>query len=76
MAQPIRYLVIHRDTAHGPPRYFGPFVSVQVAEQFCDDLPATQLGGRKHVRMLEPFGVHDMSLIETVIKGERQPLVV
>lgn len=66
------YLVAYKDSPKSHTRYFGPFVSIEVATRFMDELPHPQPGGAKDYRVTQPFTVHDTSIIHDLIMGERE----
>lgn len=71
-AKSTRYVVIYKDRARAPLKYFGPFVSFPIADRFREDLPEPQEGGLKVSRMLEMFGVNDESIARDLILLERE----
>lgn len=70
MKQP-QFLVAYRDTPKSPTRYFGPFVSIDIASRFCSELPEPQPGGAKDYRTTQPFTANDTNIIHDIIMNER-----
>jgi hypothetical protein len=52
-------------------RYFGPFVTERIAEDFRDNLPATETGGWARIVTLEGFLSHEVNLVKQLIQRER-----
>lgn len=54
-----RYMVIYKDGPDYRSRYFGPFVSITLAESFLTILPDPQPGGNKVWKPVEPYTASD-----------------
>lgn len=50
-----RFLVIYKDNGETRNRYYGPFASASIAQDFMNDLPKPALGGLKTFKMIEPY---------------------
>lgn len=57
IAQP-RYIAIYKDSETAKNLYFGPLMSINVAEQFLSGLPEPRLGGYKTYKPISPY-MHD-----------------
>lgn len=68
------YLVIYKDSPKAHARYFGPFVSIDVATVFMDELPEPLKGGYKDYRITQPFTASDTAIIRDLLASERQQL--
>lgn len=67
-----QYLVAYKDSPKSHTRYFGPFVSIEVATRFLDELPEPQPGGAKDYRVTQPFTANDTTIIRDLIMDERE----
>ncbi len=66
-----QYLVIYKDSAEARNKYFGPFTSVEMAEQFVSILPEPILGGVKTWNHISPYTHDEAMLAREVILRQR-----
>ena len=52
-------------------RYFGPFVTENIADNFKSELPAPETGGWARIVTLEGFLSHEVNLVKQLIQRER-----
>lgn len=71
MTKQISQLVIFRDGRQKPTRYFGPFVSSRIAQEFADDLPAPLEGGYKLIKPTQPFTQNEGTIVREKLLSER-----
>lgn len=71
--KPAQHLVAYRDARGQQTLFFGPFVSSTIADQFRDDLPEPLEGGCSRIVSLQPFTMHEASVVSQKILSERQP---
>lgn len=69
--KPPVYLVIYRDGPKAPTRYFGPFVSVGIADDFIAALPEPKEGGMAKYVSTQPFTAHEANRIADLLLAER-----
>lgn len=50
-----QYLVIYKDSTEARNKYFGPFSSVDMAEEFVETLPTPLIGGSKTWKHVSPY---------------------
>lgn len=67
-----QYLVAYKDNPKAHTRYFGPFVSIEVAQRFLKELPEPQPGGGKGYRLTQPFTANDANIVNDLIMIERR----
>lgn len=72
MISQARYVVIYKDDAHTRNRYFGPFITVSVAEAFLSTLPRPLPGGAKTWKTIEPYSHSEASLARDAILRNRE----
>ena len=66
-----RYLVIYKDSKHARNLYFGPFVSLTLAEVFMMELPDPLEGGSKSYRSFQPFDRNETRIACQMILDKR-----
>lgn len=68
------HLVVYKDSSKAQTRYFGPFVSIEMATKFMDELPQPICGGLKDFRTVQPFTASDTQIIRDLLEAEREQL--
>lgn len=66
------YLLGYKDSENDKVRYFGPFVSLSVAEFFQASLPMPLKGGWARIVQIEPFLAHEGHTVSQLILKERE----
>lgn len=72
MTHQARYMVIYKDGPDDRNRYFGPFVSITLSEQFLDLLPEPLPGGNKVWKPVEPYTQSDAVFAREAILRSRE----
>lgn len=66
-----RYLVVYKDDADSRNLYYGPFVSLSIAEHFMNALPEPLEGGLKTFKSFQPYSHSEDTLAGEVILRKR-----
>lgn len=66
-----QYLVFYKDSPRAQGLYFGPFVSIEAANRFLDQLPTPLHGGHKGYRVTQPFTSSDIDIVNDLLSVER-----
>lgn len=66
-----QYQVIYKDSHKSKVKYFGPFVSSNIAYNFCTNLPEPAPDGAKGVKIMSQFGYDEVHLAHAEIVSER-----
>lgn len=66
-----QYVIIYKDHATARNRYYGPFVSDSLAEDFMSDLPEPLPGGLKVYKLVSPFTFDEARLASMEIMQSR-----
>lgn len=68
----MRYIGVYKDGPSSRIRYFGPFVSQAITEEFLNDLPEPLPGGAKSWKPLQPYMHHETGEATRSIMEERE----
>jgi len=66
MKQP-SFIVEHKDGQNATTRFFGPFVSLNIATEFRDNLPKPLSGGESRIRTLQRYTSQEHDLVSRLI---------
>lgn len=67
MKHQAQYLVVYKDSTRAPNKYFGPFVSPEVAQDFMEGLPTPLMGGGKTFKHMSPYTYDECGIARDVI---------
>jgi hypothetical protein len=76
MAKSPTYLVTYKDSANARTLYFGPFHSLDLAEEFSKGLPNPLKGGSKAYHVTQPFTFSETSIVTDLILVGRNRIPV
>ncbi|OYV41148.1 MAG: hypothetical protein B7Z80_02730 [Rhodospirillales bacterium 20-64-7] len=65
-------MVEYQDNPKAQKLVFGPYATTKLANDFADELPTPQKGGRKRYVTLQPFTHNEAHMVRDLIMAHRE----